>query len=237
MSYSEGAISSEKAMKISSMRRWLVRGRTRRPQGSENVAPETIVARYLREIPEGKRGLNLGCGGVTFKEWLNIDAEYPHHVDILWNLREAIPFIPDDTFDAIYSEHFMEHIDRRTALELARDCLRALRSGGHIRIAMPDLDKVLRDYHDDNKHPEVHDEFAEFYGILFRTRGELLDIAMRAWGHTYLYNYEDADLLLKAAGFANVRRVQLNQSDVPLLNNRESRPVEQSGLIVEGHKP
>jgi predicted SAM-dependent methyltransferase len=83
----------------------------------------------------------------------------------------------------------------------------------------------------------VHGQFVEFYGELFYTRGELLDIAMRAWGHTYLYNYEDLFLLLKAAGFTEIRRVALNTSDIPLLANRESRPVEQSGLIAEGYKP
>lgn len=209
----------------------------KRSKGHDSATPRHVVELYLRDTPEGKRGLNFGCGGVTFKEWLNIDAEQPHHVDILWDLRQGIPFVPDGTFDAVYSEHFLEHIDRRSALQLARDCLRVLRGGGRIRVAMPDLDKLLRDYHEDNKYPEVHDEFAEFYGALFRTRGELLDIAMRAWGHTYLYNYEDAALLLRTAGFSNVNRVQLNQSDFPLLVNRESRPVEQSSLIVEACKP
>src|ERR1017187_8432658 len=134
--------------------------------------PEEVVTRYLQTTPSGARGLNLGCGGMTFKEWLNIDEQYPHHVNILWDLRQKLPFIPDGIFDAVYSEHFFEHINRKTALELTRECFRALKTGGHIRIAMPDLDMVLNNYHDDVKYRDVHGQFAEFFGVLFYTRGE-----------------------------------------------------------------
>lgn len=205
--------------------------------GKSGLSPEKTIEKYLAETPVGKRGLNLGCGGATFDGWINVDEQYPHHVDVLWDIgKDLLSFVPDGTFDYVYSEHFMEHINRKAGLNLMKDSMRVLRKGGHVRIAMPDLDKVLNDYHQDNKHRDVHDSFKDFYGELFYTRGELLDIAMRAWGHTYLYNEEDLILLLKAAGFTNVKRVKLNASEVPMLANRETRPVEQSGLIAEGTK-
>jgi hypothetical protein len=48
----------------------------RNPIHEANTAPpEQIAADYLKRIPAGQRGINLGCGGMTFKDWLNIDSE------------------------------------------------------------------------------------------------------------------------------------------------------------------
>ena len=102
---------------------------------------------------------------------------------------------------------------------------------------MPNLDEVLRAYHADDKHPTVNESFSEEFGGAFHTKGELLNIAMRAWGHTYLYNLEDGILLLQSAGFDDVKSAPHLQSEHPLLACRETRPHYQSSLIVEGKKP
>lgn len=199
--------------------------------------PLVIVAHYLSVTPLEGRGMNLGCGGATFKGWLNIDSEYPWHVDMLYDLTQGLSFLPEDCMSAVYSEHFMEHIPRRTALRLMRDCLRSLKPGGHIRIAMPDLDDLLKNYSLGASLPRDQKEFEDEFDGMFHTRCEWLNVAMRAWGHTYIYNFEDTKLLLEAAGFVDVTRKELNQSDVPMLANRETRPAEQSSLIVEALKP
>jgi predicted SAM-dependent methyltransferase len=209
------------------------------PEKADAVStpPSEIMANYKKIVTAGQRGLNLGCGGQTISGWLNIDEDLPHHVDIIWNLREGLPFIPTSSFDVVYSEHFLEHIDRKSALNLMRECTRSLVPGGVVRIAMPNLDDLLRAYRDGDKHPDVNESFSEEFGGAFQTRGELFNIAMRAWGHTYIYNVEDAILLLKAAGLENVKSVEHLQSEHPLLAGRETRPPYQSGLIVEGTKP
>lgn len=200
-------------------------------------SPSKIITSYLTGTAAGKRGLNLGCGGETIKDWINIDEGHPHHVDVVWDLCEGLPFIQSSTFDVIYSEHFLEHIGRKSALHLMRECLRVLVPGGTVRIAMPNLDEVLRAYHANDKHPTVNESFSEEFGGAFHTKGELLNIAMRAWGHTYLYNLEDGILLLQSAGLDDVRSVPHLQSEHPLLAGRETRPPYQSSLIVEGKKP
>jgi predicted SAM-dependent methyltransferase len=199
--------------------------------------PEVIIAHYLSVVPMEERGINLGCGGAVFKRWLNIDSEYPWHVDMLWDLTKGLPFLPEACISAVYSEHFMEHIPRKVALTLMRDCFRGLRSGGHIRIAMPDLDDMMKNYAAGAHLPHDDKEFEEEFGGMFHTRCEWFNVAMRAWGHTYVYNFEDAGLLLQAAGFVDVVRKELNDSDVPMLANRETRPAVQSSLILEARKP
>jgi predicted SAM-dependent methyltransferase len=198
--------------------------------------PEEVVAKYLEEMPQGQRGINLGSGSVAFPGWLNIDLD-ERHADIHWDLANGLPFLPAGEFDAAYSEHFLEHVPRKTAMEIVSDCFRALKPGGSIRLALPNLDELIRAYHADDKHPDVNESFREEMGAVFHSKGELFNIAMRAWGHTYMYNREDIELLLKHVGFVDIRAAELGQSSVALLQNRESRPAYQSSLITEATKP
>jgi predicted SAM-dependent methyltransferase len=210
----------------------------RRPMSEPNTrTPEETVADYLRDTPAGRRGINLGCGGMTFKDWLNIDSEYPHHCDIIWDLTKGLPFLPEGQFDAVFSEHFFEHITRKAAMTLLQDCFRALKPGGHLRIAIPDLDLLIYAYLQNSKDLATSETFREEYGAVFDTRCEFFNIATRGWGHTYMYNHEEIEALLRHVGFGRVKRAVVRQSDVPLLHNRESRPAQESSLIVEGRKP
>jgi predicted SAM-dependent methyltransferase len=198
--------------------------------------PLFILAHYLAGTAEGQRGINLGCGPKTFPGWLNIDADFPWRVDLLWDLTLGLPFLPEGCMDAIYSEHFFEHIPRKSSLKLLKDSCHGLRRGGHVRIAIPDLDDMLENYRLGAHLPHDDKEFEDEFEGLFHTRGEWLNVAMRGWGHTYIYNFEDIALLLQAAGFVDVVRKELNQSDIPFLANRETRPAVQSSLIVEARK-
>ena len=210
----------------------------RRPFLEPNTrTPEETVADYLRDTPAGRRGINLGCGGMTFKDWLNIDSEYPQHCDIIRDLTKGLPFLPEGQFDAVFSEHFFEHINRKAAMMLLQDCFRALKPGGHLRIAIPDLDLLIFSYLQNAKDLATSETFREEYGAVFNTRCEFFNIATRGWGHTYMYNYEEIETLLRHVGFVAVERMVVRQSGVPLLRNRESRPAQELSLIVEGRKP
>ena len=195
-----------------------------------------VVNDYLASTPAGQCALHLGCGRQPFAGWVNVDLEDHALVDVSCDLTAGLPFCPDGVFDVIYSEHFLEHIDRRSAIRLMRDCLRVLKPGGVARFAIPDLDKLLNDYHTGAQHHDVNRSFDAELGGAFYTRGELFNIAMRAWGHTYMYNEEDLTTLFKAAGFGEIRRVPHSQSSTPLLHQRETRPPGQSSLVVEGVK-
>ena len=210
----------------------------RRPLSEPNTrTPEETTAQYLLETPPGGRGINLGCGGMTFAKWLNIDVDQPHHVDIVWDLTTGLPFLPDNQFDAVFSEAFIEHVSRKAAMKIFQDCYRALRPGGHIRVAIPDLDQLLRIYRDDEKHPEANDAIRKEYGALFGTSCELFNYATRAEGHSYMYNRQEIDMLFKHVGFVDVKAVEIRKSTVPLLHNRENRPATEVSLITEGRKP
>ncbi|HID31335.1 MAG TPA: methyltransferase domain-containing protein [Desulfobacterales bacterium] len=89
--------------------------------------------------------LNLGCGKRFHPDWTNIDiiASSPH-VQV-HDLSKGIPF-PADTFDVVYHSHLLEHFKRDAALRFTQECYRVLKSGGIIRVALPDLECIARTY-------------------------------------------------------------------------------------------
>ena len=119
--------------------------------------------------------LNLGCGTKMDGNWNNLDfspyARFAYHIGIakflrkigfiseerfqnlldvdpeiiLWDLRKGIPF-DDDTFDVVYHSHFLEHIDKDGAPAFLRECYRALKTGGILRVVVPDLQKIIIRY-------------------------------------------------------------------------------------------
>ncbi|MGH7041511.1 MAG: hypothetical protein ACREFY_05185, partial [Acetobacteraceae bacterium] len=71
---------------------------------------------------------------------------------------------------------------------------------------------------------------------------QLLNEAMRLWGHQWVYDEADLRAVLGEAGFANCRNMAWRASSVPELRGLESRPyhhellMEAAGLIVAtGH--
>lgn len=91
--------------------------------------------------------LNLGCGShySTDKVWINLDFVSTGEGVIAHNLLNGIPFA-DNTFDLVYHSHVLEHFARNDASVLMSECYRVLRPGGVIRVAIPDLERIVRNY-------------------------------------------------------------------------------------------
>jgi SAM-dependent methyltransferase len=89
--------------------------------------------------------LNLGCGSRYHPEWTNVDRTPSGPGVIVYDLRKGVPF-PDDTFDAVYHSHFLEHLNRKEAGLFLKECFRVLKGDGIIRVAVPDLEGIARSY-------------------------------------------------------------------------------------------
>ena len=46
----------------------------------------------------------------------------------------------------VYHSHLLEHFSKCDARKLLKECFRVLKTGGVIRIAVPDLEKIAREY-------------------------------------------------------------------------------------------
>lgn len=210
----------------------------RRPvQAPSGLGPEQEVTAYLERVPAGRRGINFGCGGMTYEGWLNIDRGMPLHTDIDFDMAAGLPFLPGDQFDAALSEAFLEHVERPVAERILRDVFRALRPGGTLRIAIPDLRDLIRIYLEGEQHPAANGAIERTFGAVSGTACELHNYATRGEGHVYMYDRAEIDWLFRHCGFVDVRACEIGRSTIPLLHDRENRPASEMSLITEGTKP
>jgi SAM-dependent methyltransferase len=89
--------------------------------------------------------LMRSAGLISDERWSRLNAIEPGL--ICWDLRKGIPF-PDQSFDALYHSHFLEHLPRAAALPFLRECFRVCRRGGVIRVVVPDLQRLAMRYLD-----------------------------------------------------------------------------------------
>lgn len=62
-----------------------------------------------------------------------------------WDLRRGVPY-PDESFDVVYHSHVLEHFPRKDGEAFLIECRRVLKPGGILRVAVPDLEQIAREY-------------------------------------------------------------------------------------------
>jgi predicted SAM-dependent methyltransferase len=91
------------------------------------------------------RSINLGCGSQFHPDWINIDLAASSPEVREYDIRKHIPYA-DGEFDACYSSHVLEHFKQNEARIFLAECYRILKPKGIIRIVVPDLESIVRDY-------------------------------------------------------------------------------------------
>lgn len=91
--------------------------------------------------------LNLGCGThySTQGEWTNLDFVSTGEGVIAHNLLSGIPF-EANSFDLVYHSHVLEHFSKEDGDNFITECFRVLKPGGVLRIAIPDLERIVKKY-------------------------------------------------------------------------------------------
>jgi predicted SAM-dependent methyltransferase len=120
---------------------------------SEEMKSGALPQNYLQG--DGKSKLNLGSHAVMFHDgWENIDAvdltafaqqngyRFRRH-----DLREGLPHATASV-DLAYSSHLLEHLTYDEGLRLLRSLRRCMKSGGALRILVPDALKLMLRYND-----------------------------------------------------------------------------------------
>lgn len=89
--------------------------------------------------------LNLGCGTAYHKDWINIDFKSNNENIIECNLLDGIP-LKEASVDVVYHSHVLEHFSKKDGVNFLKECYRVLKPDGIIRIAVPDLEVIAREY-------------------------------------------------------------------------------------------
>jgi predicted SAM-dependent methyltransferase len=151
--------------------------------------------------------LNIGCGYHYIKssEWVNIDFSKTGDGVIAHNLLSGIPFA-ENTFDFVYHSHVLEHFTKDDGIKLIKECYRVLKPGGILRIAIPNLESIVREYisvidklSSDIENPKLQENYEwimlEMYDQTVRNQsgGKMAEFLNRP-------NLKDADFVIKRIG-------------------------------------
>lgn len=210
--------------------------------------------------------LNLGCGLDAPREWINIDTSvtarlskikwlyrllskvcgmeevpWPENVKII-DVRKGLPY-KDGTVRNIFSSHMFEHITAKEADFVTRECFRVLRTGGVLRIIVPDLCQIAKEYIravEEQPKAECSLNFLKNIDMFsINPQKGIKEIFRKTLGHSrHLYMYDRWSLrdLLERNGFRNIEEKKYGQSrilNIELIENEERRKMS---VCLEGIK-
>lgn len=209
--------------------------------------------------------LNLGSGPRAVPGWINIDRspnlvldrtpaikQALHRLGVLhdahltpWSraivrhdIRRRLPY-PDGSVDAIYSSHTLEHLYLAEARQVLAECVRLLRPGGLLRLALPDAERLAREFLAAAESGDPDAGFVFNRRLLThpedRPRGVRHLMRLASGGiHRWQPAPSMVERLLAEAGFTGTRRLRYREGALPDLASVETNP---DSFFVETTRP
>jgi len=142
--------------------------------------------------------LHLGCDKRYIPGFVHIDlADYPH-IDHRHDIR-SLPMIHSDTADLIYVCHAFEYFDRVEVADVLHEWRRVLRTGGILRLAVPDFESLVHVY-------KRYGDLSLIHGPLYGRWPITTPSGEQCLYHRTVYDFEALRRVLESAGFAGVHR-------------------------------
>lgn len=227
------------------------------------------------KLPVTPVKVHLGCGSFTPQGWINVDgswnawlAKWPLIRNILktfhiipseianidWDknilvhdVRKRLPF-SNDSVDAIYSSHLLEHLYLIEAKLLLKECYKILKTNGILRLVVPNLKSIISDY-TEQTNVAIDEPKADILNMKLLLRNEsqikknifykIYTFWMDFHSHKWMYDAESLTYHMKVAGFAKVRECSFLESridDIHVIEKAE-RVLNGAGICIEGFKP
>jgi len=101
--------------------------------------------------PNGEVFVHIGCGELNDDRFINVDARAMPHVHYVTEYIDLTQF-SQNSIDLIYACHIMEHISHRKLAKTLSAWYSHLKPGGVLRISIPDFDKIIEIYNDQQKN-------------------------------------------------------------------------------------
>ncbi len=89
--------------------------------------------------------LHVGCGDRYIPGFIHVDIRKLPHVDYVTS-ADKLNMFENNSVDLIYSCHILEHFRRYQIENVLEEWRRVLKTGGILRIAVPDFEKLVEVY-------------------------------------------------------------------------------------------
>lgn len=165
-----------------------------------------------------------------FASWRLLDRGYVTRwpkIELV-DIRKRLP-LESGSVDFIYCSHVLEHFEKDEALKILKEINRVLKKRGKIRVVLPDLKKMMANY---STADEFNNEYFGFdkqlyVGFLGRIKRHFIR------GHQWMYDLRSAKLLLREAGFNEVKVCSFRKGEVPNLEKLDLELHRKLSLYLE----
>lgn len=196
----------------------------------------------------GEIKINLGCGVSGIPGWHNLDNSPTITLSRIPGLNRLLktPAWPQDvrrcdvrdglrfatgSVRYIYSSHTFEHFSPEESLVIAKDCYRVLMPGGVLRIVVPDLGLIVKEYIDDSS-PTAAQTLISRLGLNHSWQ----DVIHPGSNHSQMFDAKALVHLLREAGFGKVEISSYRKSAIPEIDQIELEVRRRESLYVEAIK-
>jgi len=199
-------------------------------------------------MPSTEIKINIGCGLSGISGWHNLDnsptillSRVPVVRNILrtpawpkdvqrYDVRKGLPFL-DNSVKFIYLSHSFHQFTRDESLALARKCWQVLQPGGVMRVVVPDLERVAREYLAD-PDPLASEKVLKRVSLHHSWR----DFLHPGSSVTQMFDGRSLVQMLRSAGFEQVEISAYRVSAIPEIDQIELEVRRSESLYVEARK-
>ena len=172
-----------------------------------------------------RKFVNCGCGKKYSKEWINLDFYEKKGEVVYCNILKGLPF-KDNEVDFVYSSNFMEHLTYQQAKEYITECYRVLKSGCHIRIVVPDLEDICKEYLKILENVRLNSEYDNKYKYILI---ELIDQMTREYSGGLMGEFWNSDLPDKDKDYVYYRHA-IKLTNKNIMKNKITKKSERNHL-------
>jgi hypothetical protein len=193
----------------------------------QTVNAPLAKARFRKEVARTPEPIKLEIGGHNARDgWLvtNVNAVTRLYLDATrrWPLKTS-------SVEYVFSDNVIEHLTLQAGRQMLMEAHRCMRPGGIIRTVTPDLRAHVDMYVQGGS--VLNNEVANHYrdiGLDVEYPIDLVRIPVAAFGHHagYVHDFDTLAAELHRAGFSNVIRCELGESEHQALRGLDLRNYE-----------
>lgn len=190
--------------------------------------------KYICKAGTGDLRLHLGCGTKYILGMVNVDGNFFRKNDLWLDISIGLPY-QNNTIEAIYASHVIEHLKVKKLKKMLLECNRVLKSKRGVRFVVPSLEYAIEAYN--GRKLEAFPIWPQEYRSL---GGRFNNFMLCSNQHFLMFDFSFLEELLTDAGFENITLAEPLKSTV--LNIEDLRFEDDpslmvSSLYVEAFKP